>query len=89
MKYALILYPYFLCFASGMTRRLMQRAGNLEMGGLLLGVFVSDNNGFDWQFINWYFWHFTGANPFGHSSTNLGSCTREWSRCVFRPAHTP
>ena len=35
--------------------------------------FVSDNDGFDWQFINWYFWHFTGANPFGHSSTNLGS----------------
>lgn len=35
--------------------------------------FISDNNGFDWQFINWYFWHFTGANPFGHSSTNLGS----------------
>jgi hypothetical protein len=34
---------------------------------------VSDNNGFDWQFINWYFWHFTGGNPFGHSSTNLGS----------------
>lgn len=36
-------------------------------------VFVSDNNGFDWQFINWYFCHFTGSNPFGHSSTNLGS----------------
>jgi hypothetical protein len=36
-------------------------------------MFVSDNNGFDWQFINWYFWHFTGENPFGHSSTNLGS----------------
>jgi hypothetical protein len=35
--------------------------------------FISDNNGFDWQFVNWYFWHFTGANPFGHSSTNLGS----------------
>jgi 3' exoribonuclease, RNase T-like len=35
--------------------------------------FISDNNGFDWQFINWYFWHFTGANPFGHSSVNLGS----------------
>ena len=35
--------------------------------------FVSDNNGFDWQFINWYFHHFTGSNPFGHSSTNLGS----------------
>ena len=35
--------------------------------------FISDNNGFDWQFINWYFHHFLDANPFGHSSTNLGS----------------
>ena len=35
--------------------------------------FVSDNNGFDWQFINWYFHHFIGENPFGFSSTNLGS----------------
>ncbi|HVJ14735.1 MAG TPA: exonuclease domain-containing protein [Polyangiaceae bacterium] len=36
-------------------------------------LFVSDNNGFDWQFVNWYFHHFLGQNPFGHSSTNLGS----------------
>lgn len=36
-------------------------------------MFISDNNGFDWQFINWYFHHFTGGNPFGFSSTNLGS----------------
>lgn len=36
-------------------------------------MFISDNNGFDWQFINWYFHHFTGNNPFGFSSTNLGS----------------
>jgi len=36
-------------------------------------MFISDNNGFDWQFINWYFHHFTGQNPFGFSSTNLGS----------------
>lgn len=36
-------------------------------------MFVSDNNGFDWQFINWYFHHFLGRNPFGFSSTNLGS----------------
>jgi hypothetical protein len=35
--------------------------------------FVSDNNGFDWQFINWYFHHFLEANPFGYTSTNLGS----------------
>lgn len=43
--------------------------------------FISDNNGFDWQFINYYFHHFTGKNPFGFSSTNLGSlykgCVRE------------
>jgi len=36
-------------------------------------MFIADNNGFDWQFINWYFHHFLGTNPFGHSSTNLGS----------------
>ena len=36
-------------------------------------LFISDNNGFDWQFVNWYFHHFTDKNPFGFSSTNLGS----------------
>lgn len=36
-------------------------------------MFVADNNGFDWQFINWYFHHFVGENPFGFSSINLGS----------------
>jgi len=36
-------------------------------------IFISDNNGFDWQFINYYFYRFLGKNPFGYSSTNLGS----------------
>lgn len=36
-------------------------------------IFIADNNGFDWQFINWYFHHFLGRNPFGFSSMNLGS----------------
>ena len=36
-------------------------------------IFISDNNGFDWMFICWYFHHFLGENPFGHSSQNLGS----------------
>lgn len=36
-------------------------------------MFVSDNNGFDWQFVNYYFWRFHTQNPFGHSSTNMGS----------------
>lgn len=36
-------------------------------------MFISDNNGFDFAFVNWYFWTYLQANPFGHSSTNLGS----------------
>lgn len=36
-------------------------------------LFFSDNNALDWQLINWYFIHFINENPFGHSSTNLGS----------------
>jgi DNA polymerase III epsilon subunit-like protein len=36
-------------------------------------IFISDNSGFDWQFINFYFHHFLGENPFGYSSANLGS----------------
>ena len=35
--------------------------------------FISDNNGFDWQFVNWYFHYFLGENPFGYNSTNLRS----------------
>jgi hypothetical protein len=36
-------------------------------------IFISDNNGFDWSFINYYFHRFTSGNPFGYSSQNLGS----------------
>jgi len=46
--------------------------------------FISDNNGFDWQFINWYFHHFTGQNPFGHSSTNLGSLYKGMVKDTFK-----
>jgi hypothetical protein len=46
-------------------------------------MFISDNNGFDWQFINWYFHHFLGSNPFGHSSTNLGSLYKGMQRDMF------
>lgn len=47
-------------------------------------MFISDNNGFDWQFINWYFHHFVGSNPFGHSSTNLGSFYKGVVRDMFK-----
>jgi hypothetical protein len=29
-------------------------------------------NGLNRQFVNWYFHAFTGDNPFGFSSSNLG-----------------
>ena len=58
-------------------------------------MFVSDNNGFDWMFTCWYFHHFVGDCPFGHSSTNLGSLykgvvkdVRENFKHLRRTAHT-
>ena len=45
--------------------------------------FTSDNNGYDWQFVNWYFHHFAGENPFGYSSTNLGSLYKGLVKDVF------
>ncbi len=58
-------------------------------------TFISDNNGFDWQFINWYFHQFLGKNPFGFSSQNLGSLYKGLAKDTFvtfkhlrRTAHT-
>ena len=34
-------------------------------------IFISDNNGFDWMFICWYFHHFLKRNPFGYSSRRI------------------
>jgi len=36
-------------------------------------IFIADNNGFDWQFINYYLHMYVGKNPFGYSSYNLNS----------------
>lgn len=47
-------------------------------------MFYSDNNGFDWQFINWYFHHFTGNNPFGFSSSNIGSLYKGMVKNTFK-----
>ncbi len=46
-------------------------------------IFISDNNGFDWQFINWYFHRFLGRNPFGFSSQNLGSLYKGLAKDTF------
>ena len=34
-------------------------------------IFVSDNNGYDFSFMNYYLWEFTHGNIFGHHSRNM------------------
>jgi Exonuclease len=46
--------------------------------------FISDNNGFDWMFACWYFHQYLGRNPFGFSSTNLGSLYKGLVRSVHK-----
>lgn len=46
-------------------------------------IFISDNNGFDWMFVCWYFHHFKGSNPFGFSSQNLGSLYKGLTKDTF------
>jgi DNA polymerase III epsilon subunit-like protein len=43
----------------------------LEQENVGRPIFISDNNGFDWQFINYYFHRFVGSNPFGFSSRRI------------------
>jgi len=55
-------------------REVMTRFGSwVTANGGRRPIFISDNNGFDWSFVNYYFHRFLGTNPFGHSSQNLGS----------------
>lgn len=35
-------------------------------------IFISDNNGYDFSFTNYYFHKFYGSNPFGWSSRRIG-----------------
>lgn len=41
-------------------------------------IFISDNNGFDFAFINYYFHAFLGRNPFGWSSRRIGDLYCGW-----------
>lgn len=34
-------------------------------------LFCSDNNGYDWGWLNYYLWRYAGENPFGHTSCNI------------------
>jgi len=46
--------------------------------------FISDNNGFDWQFINYYFHRYCKENPFGFSSQNQGSLFKGMEKSMFK-----
>lgn len=46
--------------------------------------FISDNNGYDWQFINYYFWLTLNRNPFGHSSHNLNDLYKGLVKDMFK-----
>lgn len=45
--------------------------------------FIADN-GFDWMFMAWYFYHFLGKNPFGFSPWNLSSLFKGLSKRSFK-----
>lgn len=46
-------------------------------------IFWSDNNSFDAGFINYYFWKYLGRNPFGWSSSNIGSLYKGITRDIY------
>lgn len=44
-----------------------------KVAGAAKPVFVGFNAGFDWSFVNWYFIHFAGENPFGFAPLDVKS----------------
>jgi DNA polymerase III epsilon subunit-like protein len=54
-----------------------------------LPVFVAFNAAFDWSFINYYFMHYLGHNPFGHTALDIkalymGLARVPWSHTSWR-----
>lgn len=52
-------------------------------------VFVAFNAAFDWTFINYYFMHYLGRNPFGHAALDIkafymGQAGVSWSETSWR-----
>jgi DNA polymerase III alpha subunit (gram-positive type) len=42
-------------------------------------VFVAFNAAFDWMFINYYFIHYLGHNPFGHAALDIKAYYMGWA----------
>jgi len=52
-------------------------------------LFVAFNAGYDWMFVNYYFYHFLGRNPFGHTAIDIkafymGMAGVSWSQTSWR-----
>jgi ribonuclease T len=52
-------------------------------------LFVAFNAAFDWMFVNYYFYHFLGHNPFGHAAIDIkalymGMTGVQWSQTSWR-----
>jgi DNA polymerase III epsilon subunit-like protein len=52
-------------------------------------LFVAFNAGFDWMFVNYYFHHWVGRNPFGHAAIDIkafymGMAGVPWSQTSWR-----
>jgi DNA polymerase III epsilon subunit-like protein len=52
-------------------------------------LFVAFNAGYDWMFVNYYFHHFLGHNPFGHAAIDIkafymGMAGVSWSQTSWR-----
>lgn len=46
-------------------------------------VFVGFNAGFDWSFVNWYFYAFLGDNPFGIGALDIKAYYMGFSGCAW------
>lgn len=51
--------------------------------GIPKPMFISDNPCFDWKFIDYYLWKYTGGNPFGFSGRDLGALFKGCERSMF------
>lgn len=54
-----------------------------RISGAAKPVFVGFNAGFDWSFVNWYFIHFLGENPFGFAPVDIKSFYMGLTGCTW------
>jgi DNA polymerase III epsilon subunit-like protein len=52
-------------------------------------LFVAFNAAFDWMFVNYYFYHYLGHNPFGHTAIDIkafymGMARVPWTQTSWR-----